>query len=164
MQLFVEQNPISSALSPCQRQYFWLHWTASKLKLVIGSSPSRPQTCAEFLCGLNEGSLVPDPDDGLLDLDVERLDGEGRVEGVSLLVRQRPEVRPSLPQLALFLQDVLGIGVIHVEELVSQLIHYVHLAGVDVHLRLEAREPKRDKGKIWLNKGGRYCIPKVGKY
>ena len=65
------------------------------------------RTCAEFLCGLNEGSLVPDPDDGLLDLDVERLDGECRVEGVSLLVSQGPEVRPTLPQLALLFLHVL---------------------------------------------------------
>ena len=98
------------------------------------------RTCAEFLCGLNEGSLVPDPDDGLLNLDVEGLDGEGRVEGVSLLVSQGPEVRPSLLQLALLLDHVLRVGMVHVEQLMRQLIHHVHLAGVDVHLRLKTRE------------------------
>ena len=102
------------------------------------------RTCAEFLCGLNEGSLVPDPDDGLLNLDVEGLDGEGRVESVSLLVSQGPEVRPSLSQLALFLHHVLRVGMVHVEQLMRQLIHHVHLAGVDVHLRLKTRESRQE--------------------
>ncbi|CAN8000300.1 unnamed protein product [Ixodes hexagonus] len=80
------------------------------------------------------------PYDGLPALDVEGLHPMGRRDAIPLFLGGVPERGPALVEGVLFLQHLLRVGVLHVEQLSSQLVHHGHPRRAAVHLLLKALE------------------------